>query len=79
MKEKNSRGEETVRVVGKQSSVEWEVYKYYWNLYRQEETFCRKEDILEKIGEVKKISEEESCQLEERITMEEVSKTLKKY
>ena len=36
--EKNDRGEETVRVVRKQSSVEWEVHKYYWNLYRHEET-----------------------------------------
>ena len=32
---------------------------------------------MEKIGEVKKISEEERCQLEKKITIEEVSKTLK--
>ena len=32
---------------------------------------------MEKIGDVRKISEEESCRLEEKITMEEVSKTLK--
>ena len=76
MKETNERGEETVRVVKKQSSVEWVVRKYYWNLYRKEETFCSKEEILEKIGEVK-ISEEERCQLKKKITMEEVSKMLK--
>ena len=77
MKEKNERGEEVIRVVKKQSSVEWEVRKYYWSLYRKEETFGRKQDILEKIGEVKRISEEENCQLEKKITMEEVSNTLK--
>ena len=45
IKEKNERGEEVVRVVKKQSSVEWEVRKYYWSLYRREETFCNKCDI----------------------------------
>ena len=49
MKEKNDRREKTVRVVRKQSSVKWKVHKYYWSLYRREETICRKEDILEKI------------------------------
>ena len=34
VREKNDRGEESVRVVRKQSSVEWEVQKFYWNLYR---------------------------------------------
>ena len=77
VKETDERGEETVRVVKKQSSVEWEVCKYYWILYRKEETFYRKQEILEKIGEVKKISEEERCQLEKKITIEEVSKMLK--
>ena len=57
--------------------MEWEVCKLYWNLYRREETNCRKVEILEKIGDVRKISEEESCRLEEKITMEEVSKTLR--
>ena len=50
VKETNERGEETVRIVKKQSSVEWEVRKYYWSLYRKEETFCSKKDILVKIG-----------------------------
>ena len=65
------------RIVKKQSSVEWEVRKYYWILYRKEETFCNKQDILERIGEVKGISEDDKCQLEKNITMEEVSNTLK--
>ena len=63
-------------MVKEQKAVEWEVRKFYLNLYRREETNCRKEKILEKIGEVSRISEHESCKLEERITLEEVSKTL---
>ena len=77
VREKDDRGEDTIRVVKKQSSVEWEVRKFYWNLYRCEETNCRKEEILEKIGDVRKISEDESYRLEEKITMDEVSKTLR--
>ena len=77
VKERNERGEETVRIFKKQSSVEWEVRKYYWSLYRKEEMLCSKQDILERIGEVSKISEEENCQLEKKITMEEVSNTLR--
>ena len=50
--------------------------KFYWCLYRREEVNCRKDEILEKIGEVRRISKEESCKLEDRITLEEVSKTL---
>ena len=46
VKEKNERGKEVTRIVKKQSSVEWEVRKYYWSLYRKEETFCNKKDIL---------------------------------
>ena len=71
------QGEEKIRVLKEQRAVEWEVRKFYCNLYRREETNCRKEEILEKIGDVRKISEDESCTLEERITMEEVRKTLR--
>ena len=75
--EKNKRGEEVIRVVTKQSSVEWEVRKFYWSLYRKEETFCNKQDILDRIGEVKGMSESDRCQLEKEITLEEVSNILK--
>ena len=57
--------------------MEWEVRKFYWNLYRREETNCIKEEILERIGDVRKISEEENCRLEEKISMDEVNKTLR--
>ena len=33
---------------------------------------------MKNIGNVRKISEEESCRLEEKITVDEVSKTLRK-
>ena len=42
VKEKNERGEEVTRIVKKQTSVEREVRKYYWSLYRKEETICKK-------------------------------------
>ena len=71
VKEENERGEEVIRVVTKQSAVECEIMKFYWSLYRKEETFCNKRDILENIGEVKMISEEESWQLENKIMMED--------
>ena len=75
--EKDRNGDEKIRVVKEQKAVEWEVRKFYWNLYRKGETNCRKEEILEKIGEVKRISDDERYNLEERITLEEVSKTLR--
>ena len=53
VREKKEKGEEVIRVVTKQSSVEWEVRKFYWHLYRKEETFCSKQDILDRIGELK--------------------------
>ena len=75
--ERDENEEERIQIVKEQWAVEWEVRKFYWNLHRREETNCRKEETLEKIGDVQKISEDESCRLEERITMEEVSKTLR--
>ena len=45
--EKDRNGEERIRIVKEQKN---------WNLYRKEETNCRKEEILEKIGEVRRIS-----------------------
>ena len=55
----------------------YKVKHKYWSLYRKGETNCRKEEILEKIGEVKRISVDERYNLEEKITLEEVSKTLR--
>ena len=77
VKDENERGEEVIRVVNKQSGVEWEVRKFYWSLYRKEVTMCYKQDILNRIGEVKGISKNHWCNLEKEITMEEVSMNLK--
>ena len=51
--------------------------KFYWRLYKKEELFCNKQDILDRIGEIKGISKDDRCSLEKEITMEEVSNTLK--
>ena len=59
----NERGEEVIRVVTKQCSVEWKVRKFYWRLYRKEDIFCDKQDILNRIGEVKEVSEDNLCNL----------------
>ena len=44
---------------------------------QERRTFCCKRDILDRIGEVKGISEDDRCNLEKEIMMEEVSNTLK--
>ena len=77
VKETNKEGVETVRGITEQKEVEWEVRKYYWKLYRKEETVIHKEDILKMTGHVKRVSEANKEGLEKTITMEEVSKTLK--
>ena len=60
VKDTNENGNETVTEITKQKEVEWEVRKYYWKLYRKEETVIDKGDILEMMGQVKKISEVEN-------------------
>ena len=76
VKETNERGEETIRVVTKLKEAEWEVRKLYWNLYRKEAIICDKNYILDRIGDVKKISAFENENLEKKITMEVVSITV---
>ena len=45
--EKKPNGEEVIRVVTEQKAIEWEVRKFYWNLYQEEEKDINKEEILE--------------------------------
>ena len=66
-----------VRVVKEQKEVKWEVRKYYWNLYKEQETNVNTEEILENIAELKKVSLDDKSRLELKITGEEVSNTLK--
>ena len=76
VREKNKRGEEVIRVVTKRSLVEWEVRKFYWSLYRKEETFCIKQHILETIGKVKGISESDRCQLKKSAIPSKILRTM---
>ena len=64
-------------MVTKPKEVEWEIRNFYWKLYRKEATFFDKKYILDKIGDVKKISAFDKENLDKEITMEEVSMTLK--
>ena len=57
--------------------MEWEVRKFYWKLYRKETSVIDKGEILERIGDIKKISEHDKERLDKEISMEEVSNTLK--
>ena len=77
MKEINKNGEESIREEPKQSEVDCKVRKFYWKLYRRKASIIDKREILERIGDVKKISAYAKENLEKEITMEEVSKTLK--
>ena len=77
VKEVGANGEEVIREVTKQNKVEWEVHKFYWKLYRKETSMIDKNEILERIGDVKQISEHDRESLEQKISMEEVSNTLK--
>ena len=69
--------EEVVREVTKQSEVEWEVCKFYWKLYRKETSIIDKGEIFERIGIVKQISKHDKENLEQKISMEEVSNSQK--
>ena len=77
VKEEGHNGEEVVREVTKQKEVEWEVRKFYWKLYRKESSIIEKGEILEKIGDIKQISQHDRDNLEKEISIEEISSTLK--
>ena len=46
--EKKPGGEEQVKVITDKKLVEWEVRKFYWKLYQDEEKIINKEEILKK-------------------------------
>ena len=64
-------------VVTDQKIVEWELSKFYWNLYGEKETRVDTEEILKSINGLKKINLDDRMRLEVKITEEEVSITLK--
>ena len=76
MEKKKDRPNE-IRVIKEKKAVEWEVRKYYWNLYKEQETNVDTEEILESIAELKKVSLDDKSRLEQKVTGEEVSNTLR--
>ena len=60
-----------------QKQVEWEVRKFYWKLYQEEEKYINKEEVLKNIASIKKISEDDRMRMDVRISEEEVGNTLK--
>ena len=70
-------GKKVIRIIDDQKSIEWEVRKYYYNLYSEKETRVDKDEILQNIEEVTKIDNEDVGRLECKITEGEVAVTLK--
>ena len=64
-----------MKVITEQKSIEWEVRKYYYNLYSQQEERVIKEEILQNIEVLTKLEQEDSRGLECEITEGEVSVT----
>ena len=77
VKEDNVNGQAREKTITEQKTIEWEVRKYYWKLYRKQEVEIDKEEITRLTGNMKKISQIERDKLDEKITMKEVSTCLK--
>ena len=66
-----------MKFITEQKSIEWEVRKYYYNLYSQQEARVNKEEITQNIEVLTKLDQEDEKRLECEITEGEVSVTLK--
>ena len=84
--EKKAGGDEQIRIVTEQKSVEWEIRKFYWKLYREEDKDfsnmessirANKEEILKNIESIKKVNEDDKVRMDAEISEEEVGITLK--
>ena len=75
--EKKPGGEEQTKVITDQKQVEWEVRKFYWKLYQEEEKTINKEEVLKNIASIKKVSEDDRLLMDGKISEEEVGRTLK--
>ena len=75
--EKDGEGKEKVKVITEQKSIEWEVIKYYWKLYSENEASVDKEEILRHVDVLSKLELEDYRGLECEITEDELSVTLK--
>ena len=77
MEEVDESGRETIRIIREQSSIEWEVRKYYFDLYSEKDTKLDKEEILQNTDVLTKIDAEDVRRFDGEITEGEVSSTLK--
>ena len=77
VEEVDENGKESVKIIREQNGIEWEVRKYYYNLYSEQEARIDKEDILQNIDVLTKIDQEDVKKLDGEITEGEVSVTLK--
>ena len=69
-------GRKVIRIIHDQTNIEWEVRKYYYNLYSEKETRVDKDEILQNIEKVTKIDNKDASRLECKITEGEVAVTL---
>ena len=77
VEEVDKDGKESVRIITEPKSIKWEVRKYYFNLYSQQEARVDKEEIMQNIEVLTKIDQEDIKKLDSEITEGEVSVTLK--
>ena len=84
--EKKAGGEEQIKIVTEQKSIEWQVRCFYWKLYQEQENDfnqvessirAHKEEILKNIKTIKKVNEDDKMRMDAEITEEEVRRTLK--
>ena len=76
VKENIINGEEQEIIITDQKSIAGEVRNFYWKLYRRQEVVVSTDEIRNVTGHIKKISNEEKPELEQKITIEELSKCL---
>ena len=77
VEEVDENGKEVTKILKEQKSIEWEVRKYYYNLYSEQDARVNKEEILQNIEVVTKIDPEDVNELECKITEGELAVTLK--
>ena len=68
IKEKDMNNEEHGRIITDQNTILWEVCKFYWKLYRNQEVEISNDEIKQMTGLLKKISNEEKIRLKQKIT-----------
>ena len=76
VEEVDENGKESVKIIREQNSIEWEVWKYYYNLNSKQEARIDKEEILQNTDVLTKIDLEDVKKLVSEITEGEMSVTL---